>query len=393
MVLRPIHHLTRWIFPCAVLFSSPVYCNVSYHGEFQLQLRSFSKSPDYFTDDSIRHLQSSVMIEPEWLWEGESTLLNFKSFLRVDSHDGNRTHNDIRELQWLHYWQDYEITVGVGKVFWGVTESQHVVDVINQTDAIEGLDGEDKLGQPMVQFKAIKEYGTFEAFVLPYFRKRTFPGFNGRFRPPLAIAEKAVYQSSKGNKHVDYAIRYSHSIDDWDMALSYFQGTDREPIFQLMPDEILPYYAQMRQTGLELQTVQGDWLWKMEARYRDSAIDHGATTMGFEYSQIGILDRAWDLGWIVEYSFDSRRDALNQNDLFVGWRLALNDVDGNTFLAGISQDLERQEYAAKLEASGRINNHWKWQIDAWAFSSDSPISPVYFIRNDDVLELSLSYFF
>ncbi|MDD7885073.1 hypothetical protein [Flavivirga sp. 57AJ16] len=32
-----------------------------------------------------------------------------------------------------------------------MTESNHLVDIINQTDAVETFDGEEKLGQPMVQ--------------------------------------------------------------------------------------------------------------------------------------------------------------------------------------------------------------------------------------------------
>ena len=45
--------------------------------------------------------------------------------------------------------------LGLRKVYWGVTESQHLVDVINQTEGVENLDGEDKLGQPMLNLALI----------------------------------------------------------------------------------------------------------------------------------------------------------------------------------------------------------------------------------------------
>ncbi|EGU45947.1 hypothetical protein VII00023_16594, partial [Vibrio ichthyoenteri ATCC 700023] len=98
--------------------------------------------------------QSSLVLQPEWYWElseGEASF-TFVPFYRYDQMDSERTHGDIREALYLTYWDDYELRVGIGKVFWGVTESAHLVDVINQTDAIESVDGEDKLGQPMLHF-------------------------------------------------------------------------------------------------------------------------------------------------------------------------------------------------------------------------------------------------
>ena len=62
----------------------------------------------------------------------------------------NVAHGDIRELAYVHASDDWELRLGIRKEFWGVTEFQHLVDVINQTDGVEDFDGEDKLGQQMV---------------------------------------------------------------------------------------------------------------------------------------------------------------------------------------------------------------------------------------------------
>lgn len=107
--------------------------------------------------------QSSVVVQPELYWDFQSgdSSFTFTPFFRVDSLDDERTHGDIREALFLTYWDDYELRVGISKVFWGVTESAHLVDVVNQTDAVEAVDGEDKLGQPMVHFTAIKDWALF----------------------------------------------------------------------------------------------------------------------------------------------------------------------------------------------------------------------------------------
>ena len=48
--------------------------------------------------------------------------------------------------------------------FWGVTETAHRVDILNQTDQVESFDGEDKLGQPMVNFSWSKDWGTLDLY-------------------------------------------------------------------------------------------------------------------------------------------------------------------------------------------------------------------------------------
>ena len=54
-------------------------------------------------------------------------------------------------------------------MFWGVTESVHLVDIINQTDFAGDIDGEDKLGQTMLSLMLQRDWGEITAFVLPAF--------------------------------------------------------------------------------------------------------------------------------------------------------------------------------------------------------------------------------
>ncbi|KZN58857.1 hypothetical protein [Pseudoalteromonas luteoviolacea] len=361
-------------------------------GEIQVQQRVFGHSVDR-ANDAPAHWQGSAMVEPHWHQVNDTSLTSIKLFARIDSHDKERTHWDIRELSYLTYWDDYEFKIGIDKVFWGVTESQHLVDVINQTDSVEGFDGEDKLGQPMAQFKAVKDIGTFDLWLLPYFRERTLPSSEGRLALPAPVLD-AKYESSSEQRTLDFAMRYSHTIEDWDIGLSYFDGTNRDPYLLYSSESITPFYAQMWQLGADIQGVLGDWLIKFEAIHRDSLETHFAMTTGFEYTQVGIFDTVMDLGWIAEYSFDERDNAPNQNDLFVGWRIALNDMDGYEVLFGVNQDLDsHRAFSAKLEASGRLSDSWKWQLDAWAFASDQPSSPLYILKDEDFIEVSLTYYF
>ncbi len=275
----------------------------------------------YFLQDALYpgqpRSQVSLALEPEFYtqWNSGDDSLLVKPYARLDQRDSNRTHVDMREFQWLHVADEWESRVGVGKVFWGQTESLHLVDIINQTDTVDQFDGEEKLGQPMVNFTTYGDWGTVSAFVLPYFRERTFSGQDGRLRPGLPIEnDRAVYESDSEQRHIDYALRYQNSMGQWELGLSYFNGTTREPELQVNFEDnlnahIFPYYAQIEQVGLDVLKVQGAWLLKFEGIYRSGqSEDFGAAVLGFERTTVGIFDTNYDLGLLMEYQYDEREN-------------------------------------------------------------------------------------
>ena len=326
--------------------------------------------------------QASVFLEPEMYteWNDGIDSILFKPFARLDQEDEQRTHFDLRELMWMHAADNWETRVGVSKVFWGQTESIHLVDIINQTDMVENIDGEDKLGQPMINLNVFGDWGTLSGFVLPYFRERTFPGEDGRLRPPVEIRENsALYESDDEQNHVDFALRWQRSLGDWEIGLSYFDGTTREPELLQATDEnstpfIQPYYAQIEQYGVDLLKVQGAWLLKFEGIYRaGQSEDFAAAVAGFERTSVGVFGTSYDLGVLMEYQYDEREDnffATGQNDLMLGLRWVWNDIDGTEILSGFIQDLDESDtYSAFVEASSRMTDNWRWKMDAYFFSN------------------------
>jgi hypothetical protein len=155
-------------------------------GELSLESRVFFRSP--LLGEQHRH-DLSAALRPEFQadWDRGRQIFTFEPFLRLDMADGDRTHFDIRTLSWETAWRQWELRVGIRQVFWGVTESVHLVDVINQTDLVDNPDGEDKLGQPMINLAMVRDWGTVDFFLLFGFRERTFPGLEGRLRAPLPI--------------------------------------------------------------------------------------------------------------------------------------------------------------------------------------------------------------
>ena len=346
--------------------------------------------------------QSSFYLEPEWYWEpsdGQSAI-TFKPFARIDSLDSERSHLDIRELFWQYASDKWELRAGINKVYWGVTESQHLVDIINQTDQLEGVDGEDKLGQPMLQFTLIRDWGVVDTFVLPYFRTREFAGADGHFTLPLPVSDKARYEAGNQAQHTDLALRYYNTLGDWDLGLSYFRGTNRDPQLTATQgsNQLTPYYSQIQQFGADLQATKGAWLWKLESIYRSDHDNHySAITSGFEYTLYGIAQSATDVGLLLELSYDSRQTSAAtpaQRDIFIGGRLTPNDAQSSELLFGIAQDLvESGSHSLKLEANRRIGSSFKIALEGWVFASNTPSDPLFLWRNEDFIQLSLESYF
>jgi len=374
-------------------------------GKIGLEQRWFIESGQY--DQQLEQTQASISVEPElyWEWNEGGDSVTFKPFYRQDEFDDERSHFDIRELAYNHVGDNWELRAGIRKEFWGVTEFQHLVDVINQTDGVEDVDGEDKLGQLMLNLSLVRDWGIVDFYVLPGFRERTFVGKNSRLRAPVVVdTDDITYESSEEDKHVDLAVRWSHTIGDFDIGSYWFQGTNREPVLTPIFDgsDIVfqQYYAQMDQFGFDAQATIGDWLWKFETIYRSTnENDFWATQAGFEYTYVGVLDSNADLGLLVEYGWDSRGvddetvGLSTQNDLFFGSRIAFNDMQSSEVLFGLGADLDHSAFSFLIEANRRIGESFKVSLDVRLFQSSEPSDPLYSIKEDDHLQLGLEYYF
>jgi len=410
--------------PVALLlaFLSILHCNASaaqdnwlegeWTAESTLQLRHFPHDP--LPQNNLQHNNSaSVAMELEYYaaWDDYNKSLTFTPFVRLDQHDDERSHADLREFSYQQVFTRWELRVGISKVFWGVTESQHLVDVINQTDQVENIDGEDKFGQPMIKASMERDWGILDLFILPGFRERSFQGIEGRPRPLLVVdTDQTSYESSAKQRHIDYALRWFNYLGDIEIGLSYFNGTSREPL--LIPDSnnnsavLIPYYPQMQQAGLDAQLTTAEWLWKLELIARDwQAMDNNAQlidqrfvalTGGFEYTFVGIAQSAADLGLVAEYLYDDRDEEATsffQNDVLLGLRLAMNDTKSSEALLGVIHDLDNQEFMLSLEASRRFAHHWTASLEVRSFNRVDNNSPLAAIARDDFIQLDITRYF
>lgn len=397
-------HLTviRTCFAASLWLCASVAAHASdWSGNIALETRTFLHEGT----STQRQFYPSISAQPEYhhSWESNKQSITFAPFVRIDRYVQARTHLDIRELNWLSVGNNIEWRVGIRKVFWGVTESQHLVDIINQTDALENPSGEDKLGQPMVNVALLHAWGTLDVFVLPVFRPRTFVGEAGRPRLALPVdTGAATYEAANNKRHVDFAMRWRKSLGDWDLGLSQFVGTSREPRFKLNLNSygaptLTPHYDLISQIGVDVQATLGSWLWKLEGIRR---VGQGATfngiTGGFEYTLPNIAETGIDAGFITEYLYDNRGQAALtpfQNDVMFGVRLALNDEQSSEILAGGIFDRDQHTQLYRVEASRRLGSDWKLNLEGRLYTAVDEQDLLFSQRNDNAIQIELARYF
>ena len=363
-----------------------------------------------------RELSSGFVAAPQlYLEDDRARSFTLEPFLRYDSGDPRRSHFDLRQAYLLFLGEfdagEWEVRLGFDRVFWGAAETRNLVDIINQVDLIEHPDEKTRLGQPMLHVTWSGDWGVFEVFGLPYHRARTLAGRRGRPRLGINVDDDHIeYESSAEEWHLDFAARYSHSFGSVDLGLSVFDGTNRDPFLipgpidaSGRPEFLTQYYEQIRQYGLDAQMTLGSWLLKLEAIARTGSRnlagredDFTAFVVGGEYTFYSVLGTVADVGVILEWNHD-RRGRLStdkfQDDVFLGARVAFNDVQSTEILASFLLDADQATRALAFEMTRRITDRWSWSLESLVFFQIASEDILYDTRRDSFADLKLVYNF
>ena len=313
-------------------------------------------------------------------WNDSRDAVTVEVFARADVRDSRRTRGDVREAYFSHYADGHELHVGIRRIFWGVVESKHLVDVINQVDLVESIDEESRLGQPMVHWVWPRTHGTLELFWLPVARERTFPSADGSMLGSVRVDGKGDLRADASAQARSFAVRWSGYIGGLEYGLAHFSGPARDPVFEItgapvpgMPVEIRPVYETLSRTSLDAQYIQGDTAYKLElVSRRGQGPASTAFVAGFEHTFVGAFGTRVDLGVLGEYLFDDRFDDAPilafEHDVFAGLCLGMNDLAGTELLAGLLVDHRSGETIVSIEGSRRIGERWRLSLDLLAFS-------------------------
>ncbi|WP_420230896.1 hypothetical protein ACN079_15970 [Pseudomonas sp. ABY48] len=403
----PYKNCFGWIGLCVLAGASQAAeWDVQWEGNIQLQNRVYFHEP---APQQHAGPDYSYALTPQ-LKAGDpagDVLLTGKLFYRKDFTDRARTHWDIRELKLDQNLGDTQITWGVDSVFWGKTESQNLVDIINQRDGVEGVFSDEKLGQPMVRLRQVSTRGVLEAYYLPYSRQATYAGRDGRLRTMPGIeGDRAQYRSGAGQWYPGFAMRWEPDMADVDLGLSVFHGLSRDPSFAPIRHDaeawFAPVYSPVTQLGLDSQYVTEQTLYKLEAIYRTGQLDlalrernYAAVTIGLEHTLGSFMGGSGDLGLILEYNRDGMgKRSINplQDDIVLGARYTLNDSADTYLLATVALDRIYASQLYKIELTRRLGQSLKLTAEAFIPSLNDDQEFIYGYRRDAVVTTSLSYY-
>jgi hypothetical protein len=316
-------------------------------------------------------------------------------FARSDVEDGHRSHVEIREAAWTWQPASWQLRGGILTTFWGVTESNRLVDVVNQRDEREAPDMDAKLGQPGGAFTGPAAGGTIEVLALAYHRPRAFGLGDGRFRPSPTFVDVPLYESAAGRSRIDWAGRWSTHVGAVDVGVSHFWGTSRDPEFRdgAAPQ---PRYGVVHQTGLDAQLTLDGLLLKAEAIRREDGATIGAVTTGAEYVIGNVASSGSDVVIFAEVTLDERRAQAPRGldrDAFVALRWIPNDAAGTELTAGGTLDLTSGAHVIRLEGSRRWSASWRVVGEAHLIGGQRPSEVGYLMRRDSFVRAAIARHF
>ena len=308
----------------------------------------------------------------------------------------------------LYFNENSEIKIGKEKIFWGVAELKNLVDVINSFDSASGEE-KSKLGQSLISYSYINDnFGYIDLIYMPEFHNPTKVGEKGRLRLNLPTQNyNTVYEGGAGKKTPSWAVKWQNIIGDSDISFQFFRGTSRDgSTLPIIEDGKLKYFAgfeRITQLGSFLQKVHGPLIFKFEGIKRNGQKNSKyerenfySYITGIEYVVTRIFNKMWDLNIFAEYSNDDRGSNstdIFQNDLFLGSRINLNDVDGTEINQALTIDLDGDGNTGSFEISTRFNDTIRIAADYNFYWSLKSTDTLYSFRRDNYLGIKITNYF
>ncbi len=362
-----------------------------WRGELSVRGQAFGNE---ISAPDVSAQEAALTLSGSWrhTWDQGRQTLVVAPFVRWDP-TGERTRVDFRDLSWAYLWDRWEVRLGVGERFWGVTESLHLVDVINQREPIVGAQRYVKLGQPLAAVATRQPWGALEVILMPAFRERPFAGRAGLLWSSAPVSDERAEPQSGFTWRPDAALRWSRAIGTLDVGVSGFLGTNREPRFTSETGAggtavLIPHYDRVAQLGVDLQLTTGSWLWKLEAVTLDPEPGrYLAAVGGLEYAFADYLSV------FAEYAFDSRgSDATTSfaDDFFAAARLLMHDGEVR---AGAFIDRRSLNTMPSIQIKRRLGAASVLALEAGGFIGRRSREPWQARRQHDYLSLTLTRYF
>ena len=123
---------------------------------------------------------------------------------------------------------------------------------------------------------------------------------------------------------------------------------------------------------------------------------YASFVFGGEYTLYSLQGSAADLTLLAEWAYDERGTRATtkfDNDIFLGTRLAFNDVQGTELLVSTLIGADHDSRVLAAELNRRLSDRWSLRLEAVALLELDPWDVLYETRRDSFVEAGLTYSF
>ena len=331
-------------------------------GHVGLVWRHYMQSPDGNQEGDA----AALRFLPEWTLRQGPLRLTVAPDLRLENAGSGRGRADFNELYLSTRYGETTLEFGITRLFWSVTESRHLQNIINPPDLAAHYAGDTTLGIALLRLAQPTGFGQIELILVPWDRDPRYPGERGRPHTALPILGDVIHPEGRP---AAWATRMALNGGEFDAHLSYFSGLDREAVFTPqfditgLPVGLRASRHPIRQWGVDLQAPLGNLLVKGEAIHRTGyARGFSSAVLGGEYTLNGVADSARDLTFMLEYQFDDRSEdaplpSMKQG-IYGGIRMTFNDPASSEFKIGLLHERPGKAKVWRGDFSRRIGNDW-----------------------------------
>ena len=287
-----------------------------------------------------------------------------------DKDDKNRRYFDFTDLYYLYNFENSDILIGRNSRFWGALEFYNITDVFNTKDFLDDVfDYKSKLGSWNVAYTKYFDNSDLSLIVkLHEQRQKMQDQKSVDYFFPLDYDDELI--TSKGKNRPTIFLKYSGSGDEVqiDYSLIYQNGYDQNR-YMIVKNGKLRQNAYIVNKFLGFFTlVIDDTIYKSElsfAKSDDKTISkYSHAGFGLEHTLYSFWDTK-DLGLLMEYyrySGDGSKESFFANDLSIGFRLSMNDLDSSEVLGGVDIDIDNQEKITFIKYDTRVYNSYKLSL-------------------------------
>lgn len=422
----------KFFFCLLLLTRIAVGDDLVFRSDVTLEVRQFQDDGEIETFENQRSLKGHVEIEKDWDDYSSKVSLN----ARYDDQDPSRKLIWAEDV-YLKYQATENSTISAGlQVFtFSYMEAFHPLDEMNARIIDISVVNSEKIGEPFLGFQTFAWEGDFKFFLLPYPMRPVLPGKDSRLNLPNDF-EQGRWIGQEGEEDDvsnHFFASFEKTFDSLDLLLLTSKGMDRSRLLvgtidysvfgnSAFPDTanvFTPFYFERYLSGanavynFDSFQVKGSVAYSyylsddeiLVARsetefYTVTPSDYTALALGVEkpITHSGGIDSTLLVEYQTIFSDTQDRESfVLQNDLFLAWRLNLNDINSKQITLSSMVDLESSELSgfAQLSYSQRFFESWKLEFAVldYFIPEDAPLSGLGFFRDKENATLKIQKYF